>query len=1198
MDYSLPIASRTRQGRAQFYGDCIVEKKEKMKKGRKESNGVDLAGSSRPHRVDGVKGYERLGSESESFAVSDSSVEEINVDDCSEEGDELTDFVGNESLKLKNKGNSNKGFEGMANVDEIMLDDSEDEVVILGEGRDLVGEEREEDVICIDVDEEDDMSEKDVTENGELNSDWRRGNDEPVSLRKGKGETSSLNIDERKSSEDGDGCGDAVFDDSCDAVDLGASDSSLESSSCEEDKDYEDDQDYEVEKLETCASLEQLSSDSGGEEEEKGEDAEEFEVEKRGSHGRGRPKGVDVGLKRRKYGLEILVDVENDEDNCVARRTRSCFVSKLGKKKMKLGTLSHPLCVDEEEVESSSGHDDSNDGADDVGSGGVKAGSNDESEDYSSDDETGHGGKIKSVSASEKFKTNRGNIDACERNLHGKDKGKLKIPIKGNRIRLSKNCNVLTILADSILEKGDRLEELVSFRDESNPPVAEISLPLKFTFGIQESNPPEKSEEEKEMDKLWADMELALRSSEIGYVDAAEVEDEDSLLPEDEVDRATLCHQGYHQLILDEEVGLRCEFCPHVQLEIKYIVPDFSRNPFRKSDRRDSGAMNNSIIDELSSQDWCSDSLSNCDPQLRAEGTVWDIIPGIKNSLYPHQCEGFEFIWKNIAGGIHLQKLKHQTTCAGGSGCIISHAPGTGKTRLTIVFLQTYMKLHPTCRPVIVAPRSMLLTWEEEFQKWDFDIPFHNLNKNELSGKEKLRQDGHMNISVIRMVKLYSWKKDRSILGISYTLFEKLAGEVNKKGKVRTEQDNHFRKILLEVPGIVVLDEGHVARNPDSRILQVLSNIKTDKRIILSGTPFQNNFYELYNTLCLARPVFEDKEGKWLSLTSSITKVTDDRLKYEKLKKVRDMIQPFVHVHKGFILQEKLPGLRDSLVILQPSQLQKSLFEELRDHFVRSNFKFDHYESLISLHPSLLLQCVDDSFPSDKHKLEKSNLEAGVKAKFLIELIRLSEAVNEKVLVFSQFLEPLAFIKDQLKYHFNWNEGKEMLYMDGKHSMEQRQSSINVFNDPTSEARVLLASIKASREGINLVGASRVVLLDVVWNPSVERQAICRAYRLGQKKVVYIYHLIASGAREEAKYYRQTEKDLLSELVFCSSGRGCDQQKIARTVSDDKILEEMVQHDKLKYMFEKIAYQQKESKLIETYSWLEKEPVTTSPSRP
>uniref|UniRef100_A0A7N2LLL4 Uncharacterized protein n=1 Tax=Quercus lobata TaxID=97700 RepID=A0A7N2LLL4_QUELO len=123
---------------------------------------------------------------------------------------------------------------------------------------------------------------------------------------------------------------------------------------------------------------------------------------------------------------------------------------------MKLGTLSHPLCVDEEEVESSSGHDDSDDGADDVGSGGVKARSNDESEDYSSDDETGHGGKIKSVSASEKFKTNSGNIDACERNLHEKDKGKLKTPIKGNRICLSKNCNVLTILADSILEKGDR----------------------------------------------------------------------------------------------------------------------------------------------------------------------------------------------------------------------------------------------------------------------------------------------------------------------------------------------------------------------------------------------------------------------------------------------------------------------------------------------------------------------------------------------------------------------------------------------------------------------------------------------------------------------------------------------------------------------------------------------------------------------
>ena len=603
------------------------------------------------------------------------------------------------------------------------------------------------------------------------------------------------------------------------------------------------------------------------------------------------------------------------------------------------------------------------------------------------------------------------------------------------------------------------------------------------------------------------------------------------------------------------------------------------KNPSRKSDRRDPGAMNHSnIFDELRSQNWCSDSHPGCGHEVRAEGTVWDIIPGIKSSMYPHQCEGFEFIWKNIAGGIDLDKLKNQTTCSVGSGCIISHAPGTGKTRLTIVFLKAYMKLHPACRPLIVAPYGMLLPWEQEFQKWNFDIPLHNLNKSELSHKENktalnlLKQVGRHFLSTndIRMLKLYSWKKDKSILMISYKLYEQLSAHDN------------FRKILLEVPGLVVFDEGHIPRNDGSRILQTLSNIKTRRRIILSGTPFQNNFEELYNTLCLARPKFAKKEGKWESLTSSITKVTDERLKCEKLKQVKDMIDPFVHVHKGSILQEKLPGLTNSLVILKQTMLQANFWWKVRAR-IGNHFKFDHYESLISVHPSLLLKSGEEVLHNDSEKrwLKQQRLkpEAGVKARFVMELIQLSMTVNEKVLVFSQYLEPLLFIMELLELHLKWTEGKDMLYMDGKLDVKQRQSSINVFNDPASEARVLFASTKACSEGINLVGASRVVLLDVVWNPSVERQAICRAYRLGQKKVVHIYHLISSGTKEEEKYNRQVQKDKLSELVFSSSNRSGDQQRISPTVTEDKILDEMVQHEKLKHMFHKIAYRKEESRL-------------------
>ncbi|KAI5678433.1 hypothetical protein M9H77_09383 [Catharanthus roseus] len=136
-----------------------------------------------------------------------------------------------------------------------------------------------------------------------------------------------------------------------------------------------------------------------------------------------------------------------------------------------------------------------------------------------------------------------------------------------------------------------------------------------------------------------------------------------------------------------------------------------------------------------------------------------------------------------------------------------------------------------------------------------------------------------------------------------------------------------------------------------------------------------------------------------------------------------------------------------------------------------------------------------------------------------------SKARDEKVLIFSEYIDPLNFLMKQLASYFSWEEGKQVLYMDGKLDEKQCQVVIHSLNADNTEAKVLLASTKAYCEGINLVGASRVVLLDVVWNPSVERQAISRAYRLGQKKFVYVYHLIMSVTVEIEKYQRQTKKD-------------------------------------------------------------------------
>ena len=209
--------------------------------------------------------------------------------------------------------------------------------------------------------------------------------------------------------------------------------------------------------------------------------------------------------------------------------------------------------------------------------------------------------------------------------------------------------------------------------------------------------------------------------------------------------------------------------------------------------------------------------------------------------------------------------------------------------------------------------------------------------------------------------------------------------------------------------------------------------------------------------------------------------------------------------------------------------------------------------------------------------------EVGAKTKFIMALIQFSRAMNEKVLIFSQYICPLQLIKDQLKANLDWHEGKEVLQMQGRQDQLQRQSILNIFNNPNSEAKVLLAATKCCSEGISLVGASRVVLLDVVWNPSVERQAISRAYRLGQKKVVYTYHLITAGTNEGDKYCRQAEKDWLSELVFSFASMENDESRLPSITFEDRILEKMISHVDLKDMFLKIISKPKEANLVETF---------------
>ncbi|TVU19259.1 hypothetical protein EJB05_35398, partial [Eragrostis curvula] len=773
-----------------------------------------------------------------------------------------------------------------------------------------------------------------------------------------------------------------------------------------------------------------------------------------------------------------------------------------------------------------------------------------------------------------------------------------------------KRQSLMKLLIDKM--SGDKNGESLTF--DKNPQLKfsfKEMHPLVFSFGDEDPIPADKSKEDLALDMLWADFDFALESENIGtYYDDETQEEGNQVnlgLPP--------CSQGRgkHDFIIDDRIGIRCNYCSLVNLEIKFMLPSlvsgFSEKPAWTNG---SGVKNTLMFHDLYEQAGCGSEKSQ---DYHLYGTVWDLIPGAINTMYEHQREAFEFMWTNLVGDIKLDEMKHGAKPDVVGGCVICHAPGTGKTRLAIVFIQTYMKVFPDCRPVIIAPRGMLFAWDEEFKKWNVDVPFHIMNTTDYTGKEdrdicRLIKKEHRTEKLTRLVKLLSWNKGHGVLGISYGLYTKLTSE-----KPGCTEENKVRSILLDNPGLLVLDEGHTPRNDRSVMWKTLGKVKTEKRIILSGTPFQNNFLELYNILCLVRPrfgemfltkgkvgrrhfvskkqrdKFSDKyeKGVWVSLTSN---VTDDNA-----EKVRSILKPFVHIHNGNILRT-LPGLRESVIILKPGPLQKNIIRKVENIGSGNNFEHEYVISLASTHPSLVTainMSDEEAALIDKSMLERlrSNPYEGVKTRFVIEVVRLCEALREKVLIFSQFIQPLELIKEHLRKFFKWREGKEILQMDGKILPRYRQASIEAFNNPDNESRVLLASTRACCEGISLTGASRVVLLDVVWNPAVGRQAISRAFRIGQKKFVYTYNLITYGTGEGDKYDRQAEKDHLSKLVFSTEDEfnnvrnmlsKAEMEHCSKLISEDKVLEEMTSHDQLKGMFLKIHYPPTESNMVSTYN--------------
>ncbi|KAL6218503.1 hypothetical protein ACLB2K_011713 [Fragaria x ananassa] len=622
----------------------------------------------------------------------------------------------------------------------------------------------------------------------------------------------------------------------------------------------------------------------------------------------------------------------------------------------------------------------------------------------------------------------------------------------------------------------------------------------------------ESTEDDDGLGDAWMEMSMAIESSKDITVDP---------LSEERTSEGD-CE---HSFVLKDDLGFVCRICGVIDRSIDTIF-EFQYNKVKRSTRT-------YMPDSRNGKD--RESTEDGGVKLSEDGLIITEIsahPRHMKQMKPHQVEGFNFLVSNLVGD-------------NPGGCILAHAPGSGKTFMIISFMQSFLAKYPNARPLVVLPKGILDTWKKEFKYWQVeDIPLFDFYEAKADNRSH------------QLEVLKKWVKQKSILFLGYKQFSSIVCD-RETNQISTS----CQEILLKAPSILIMDEGHTPRNDNTDVFQSIAKLQTPRKVVLSGTIYQNHVKEVFNILNLVRPKFLRSETSrpiikrimsrvhipgarkqfkagadnvfYELVEDTLQKDKDFRRKVTVIHDLREMTSKVLHYYKGDSLDE-LPGLIDFTVVLNLSDWQKQKIQKEFKKFARK-FKQSSVGSAVYLHPKLY-SVSKDWKPSDSNEkidelVETIDLNEGIKAKFFMNMLRLCESSGEKLLVFSQYLPPLKFLERLTVKTKGWSPGRELFVITGESKSENREWSMERFNN-SPDAKVFFGSIKACGEGISLVGASRVLILDVHLNPSVTRQAIGRAFRPGQKRKVFVYRLVAADSPEEEDHSTCFQKELIAKMWF------------------------------------------------------------------
>jgi non-specific serine/threonine protein kinase len=455
------------------------------------------------------------------------------------------------------------------------------------------------------------------------------------------------------------------------------------------------------------------------------------------------------------------------------------------------------------------------------------------------------------------------------------------------------------------------------------------------------------------------------------------------------------------------------------------------------------------------------------------------ISRSIKAKLRPYQVCGFQW----------LQTLDE----LGWGGCLADDM-GLGKTLQTITFLQCMKEKYKGSTHLVVCPTSLIYNWEAELKKFAPKLKYHIYY-----GAGREFTDEHF--------------ENYDIIITSY-------------GLVR----NDMEQLLRFQWHYVILDESQAIKNPDAQTTKAVQLLKSKNRLILSGTPVQNNTFDLFAQFnFLNAGLLGNKEFYKTEFANPIDKYNDA----DKSKQLRKLVYPFLLRRTKEEVAKDLPAKTETILWCQLPKDQRSVYEDYKNYYRSMLMKKIEEEGMSKagiyvLEGLLRLRQICDSpqLVKDEEVTTKESIK-------ITELLREIEenTGSHKLLVFSQFTEMLHLIEMALK-----QKNISFCYLDGSTPAVKRKEQVEKFQSDES-VKIFLISLKAGGLGLNLTAADYVYIVDPWWNPAVEQQAIDRTHRIGQTQKIFAYKMICKDTVEEKIIQlQQRKKQLANELVTEDAG--------------------------------------------------------------